>query len=724
MIYKNISSKAIIRKVMRDLNPNNAEFIDDAVEWIGEALQHIGAAAQLEDKHCIIDIKDHKACLPTNLAYIQQVAINGDVTGQIKKQREELIEEMLELRSQVTEFNNSIDTIAAVETGQSVTTPLTIDNPLSFSGEFLGFNPGWTWNSASPTLDQTLDYAMGILRFPAGTLGNYYHYNDPGYGLDAAEMAIVGDSIPITNHTGANYIIDFADYCILKGITKVHYMAGLYFQKGAAVVTYQEHLDAVQYLEGRGLEVVGIQVQNEVNFDKYAVLYPSDWISFKADFLQFVADISTIGTYKIGVQIPNIQNRTAARAASYYSFVTTDPDILNNIDFYSMHLYPTDAQMDSSEEDFIADVANIQSLKPIRFTEFNVNGSQGGYTYRGLQHAKDLWRLYLVLLDAGPEMLFVHNLYGTNVNAFYQHGVGTSTMAELWKEITFLIGSTYEVVTYDGRRALRALGSNKRLYTVFYNNSGSTIRVPLQGTSNSVKVLNATGFDVTQESDFVDVSAGDLVVIDSGFTATVSSTTVTPGVDEYNEQYKTNLYALRDIQSRIAVLEGMYFSSQHYGRGLRPLAYASSTFHASMHCEDCVNECAVHKEDYLIDNGYIKTSFEEGQVCLSYKAYPIDEDCYPLVPDDISYKEALFWYVYKQMLLGGFDKPNNRIDYAFADEKWRFYCTQARNSAVMPDMDKYQAFMDQWVRLIPDINRHAAFFDDLSEREQLYRGDY
>ena len=724
MIYKNISSKNIIRKVMRDLNPNNAEFIDDAVEWIGEALQHIGASAQMEDKHCVLDVENHRACLPGNLAYINQVAVNGNVSPRLRRERELLVEEVNELNAQLSQFNNSIEDIAAVETGGTVTTPFSLATPLSFSEEFLGFNPGWTWNSASPTLDQTYDYAMGVLRFPAGTLGNYYHYNDPGYGLDAGEMAVVGDSIPITNHTGANYIIDFADYCIAKGITKVHYMAGLFFQKGGTPLAYQEHIDAIQYLESRGLDVVGIQVQNEVNFDKYAAIYPSDWILFKADFLQFVSDISTIGNYKIGVQIPNIQNRTAARAASYYSFVTTDADILKSIDFYSMHLYPTEAEMDASEDAFIADVANIQSIKPIRFTEFNVNGLQGGYTYRGLQHAKDLWRLYLVLLESRPEMLFVHNLYGSNVNAFYQHGVGTSTMAELWKEIVFLLNSNYEIVTYDGRRALKAIGSDKNLYTVFYNNSGSIVTVPLEGAANTIKTLTGSGFTSATGSDSVAVAAGDLVVITSTPGTTTASSTFTPGVDRYNEQYKTNLSALRDIQSRIAVLEGAYFSTDEYGSGLRPLRYGASTFHSSMHCENCVNESATHKEDYIIDNGYIKTSFEEGQICLSYAAFPIDSDCYPMVPDDISYKEALFWYIYKQMLLGGFDKPNNRIDYTFADEKWRFYCTQARNAAVFPDIDRYQSFMDQWVRLVPNINRHAMFFEDLNEREQIHRGDY
>ena len=41
-IYKTISSQALIRKVLRDLRPTNTNWLDDAVEWIGEALEHIG----------------------------------------------------------------------------------------------------------------------------------------------------------------------------------------------------------------------------------------------------------------------------------------------------------------------------------------------------------------------------------------------------------------------------------------------------------------------------------------------------------------------------------------------------------------------------------------------------------------------------------------------------------------------------------------------------------
>ena len=139
-------------------------------------------------------------------------------------------------------------------------------------------------------------------------------------------------------------------------------------------------------------------------------------------------------------------------------------------------------------------------------------------------------------------------------------------------------------------------------------------------------------------------------------------------------------------------------------------------------CDKCVNETATGSEWYVIENGYVKTSFQTGEICIAYKAFPTDDDCYPLVPDDISYKEAMFWYIYKKLLLGGYDKPSNKIDYVFAEQMWLKYCTQARNAANFPDIDRYTSFMNQWVRLIPSLNHHETDFGNLGERENLNRG--
>jgi len=183
-------------------------------------------------------------------------------------------------------------------------------------------------------------------------------------------------------------------------------------------------------------------------------------------------------------------------------------------------------------------------------------------------------------------------------------------------------------------------------------------------------------------------------------------------------EYSSTTSILHEINSRIVVLENVYFKNSN---NMQPLQYGASNFHRSMHCDDCVNENVNYEDTYIIDNDYIKTSFESGKICLSYKAFPTDEDCFPLVPDDISYSEALFWYIYKKILLSKPDFKNNGINYGTAEQQWKYYCTQARNAANYPDIDRYESYMNQWVRMIPNINRHDVGFEQLNNREDLHR---
>jgi hypothetical protein len=178
-------------------------------------------------------------------------------------------------------------------------------------------------------------------------------------------------------------------------------------------------------------------------------------------------------------------------------------------------------------------------------------------------------------------------------------------------------------------------------------------------------------------------------------------------------------YELRQLNARIVVLENIYATND---ASLTPLAYCTTNFPEALHCDNCVNKLAICKECYYIENGRIKTSFTSGNVCLSYMAFPTDDDCFPLIPDDISFKEAMFWYIYKKILLGGETPSMNGINYPFAEQQWKYYCTQARNAAVFPDIDRMESFMNQWVRLIPNINRASTAFENLGTRETLHRG--
>tara|TARA_R110002074_G_scaffold1263_1_gene7586 strand:+ start:20905 stop:22287 length:1383 start_codon:yes stop_codon:yes gene_type:complete len=183
-----------------------------------------------------------------------------------------------------------------------------------------------------------------------------------------------------------------------------------------------------------------------------------------------------------------------------------------------------------------------------------------------------------------------------------------------------------------------------------------------------------------------------------------------------NGQSASN-YTLNEINSRLQVLENQFGESDD----VAVLTKCTTNFPKTADCLDCVNDNKVTERCYYIEADKIKTSFSTSKICLSYMAFPLDDDCYPLIPDDISFKEAMFWYVYKKMLLGNMTPSQNGIGYEFAEGQWKYYCTQARNAANYPDIDDYESFMNQWVRLVPNINRHAEGFAGLGRRESLDR---
>lgn len=121
---------------------------------------------------------------------------------------------------------------------------------------------------------------------------------------------------------------------------------------------------------------------------------------------------------------------------------------------------------------------------------------------------------------------------------------------------------------------------------------------------------------------------------------------------------------------------------------------------------------------YDLDPCYIRTTFKSGDIYLSYEAIPLDEDGFPMMPDEYSYKTACFWYCAKMLMLPDwFAGKHNR--YEEAELKWQFYCGQAGAKSMMPDLSRLENIKNQWVRLVPDINRGCQFFNGLSQQERV-----
>ena len=124
---------------------------------------------------------------------------------------------------------------------------------------------------------------------------------------------------------------------------------------------------------------------------------------------------------------------------------------------------------------------------------------------------------------------------------------------------------------------------------------------------------------------------------------------------------------------------------------------------------------------YVIVDNYIKTNVASGYLMMAYQAIPTDIDGYPLVPDDVSFMEALYWYIVMKLLYPMWRDGRVRdAVYADAKKSWNYYCKQAYGNAMMPNQDQLESFKNSWLRLIPEINEHQSFFSNLGQEQIIY----
>ena len=99
----------------------------------------------------------------------------------------------------------------------------------------------------------------------------------------------------------------------------------------------------------------------------------------------------------------------------------------------------------------------------------------------------------------------------------------------------------------------------------------------------------------------------------------------------------------------------------------------------------------------------------------------MDEDGYALIPDKMSYIEAVYWYIVMKLTYPEWRSGKVRDSvYADAKRSWNFYCKQAYGDSMMPNQDEMETIKNVWVRLVPDMNADSDFYDALSVRENIY----
>ena len=124
---------------------------------------------------------------------------------------------------------------------------------------------------------------------------------------------------------------------------------------------------------------------------------------------------------------------------------------------------------------------------------------------------------------------------------------------------------------------------------------------------------------------------------------------------------------------------------------------------------------------YDIKPGYIISNVRNGYIKLSYFAEYTDEEGMPLIPDLVSYSEAIYWYVAMKLLyIEYFTGRKPQHLYYDAKRSWNFYRQQAYAESLMPNSNEIENIKNTWHTLVPERDSIDSFFYNMSDEQIIY----
>lgn len=141
--------------------------------------------------------------------------------------------------------------------------------------------------------------------------------------------------------------------------------------------------------------------------------------------------------------------------------------------------------------------------------------------------------------------------------------------------------------------------------------------------------------------------------------------------------------------------------------------YATDTFHMS----DVKSGVDL---TYKIQGGYIFTSIKEGTIELSYQAILLDEEGFPLIPDNSKFTRALQAYIKKEWFTILFDLGKLQAAiYQNAQQEYAWAVGACESEFQKMSLDKAESFYNSWSTLIPRRNQHQRFYTYNGSKQNL-----
>lgn len=142
--------------------------------------------------------------------------------------------------------------------------------------------------------------------------------------------------------------------------------------------------------------------------------------------------------------------------------------------------------------------------------------------------------------------------------------------------------------------------------------------------------------------------------------------------------------------------------------------YTTDTFHTShLHRDN-------HELTYKLQGNVLYSSEREGKLEIAYLSINLDEEGYPMIPDEASFVRALELYIKRNYFTILFDMgkinqgvlQNTQQEYAFA-------VGEAKAHLSTPTVDQMQSITNMMNQLILHITEHDTQFRHMGDREYL-----
>jgi hypothetical protein len=153
------------------------------------------------------------------------------------------------------------------------------------------------------------------------------------------------------------------------------------------------------------------------------------------------------------------------------------------------------------------------------------------------------------------------------------------------------------------------------------------------------------------------------------------------------------------------------------------MRYATDLYHHSnTNFENDYENDLSREYTYTLQNCVITTSRKKGFLEISYQEISLDQDGFPLVPDNESFKYGLEYFILHRYVepLWMMGKIQDKV-FQYLSQQRDWYLGQADTSTKLQGIDHLESMMNSLNRIIIQDQSHETFYKNFGQKEYIKR---